>query len=139
MRGIVSIALLLVVLTGIGCYPHPKMPEGYTHKIQKQFHDIAIFPGDYEYLAHRSFTYVLPGSESFRIARFVAVGDTRVDEVVRFYETQMDLHDFKLVGRNEYETVHKVELIFEKEDEGERCTVAVSREGAAVCIEINLK
>lgn len=138
MKRRVYFVMVFVILAGVGCYPAARMPEGFSHQIQKQFFDIPI-PREYEYLAPYSFTYIAPGSGSLRVAHLVAVGDTRVDEVVGFYERQMQLHDFKLVNKKQFKSVPKVELTFVNDDETEQCIVIVSRDGTTIHIEVNLK
>jgi hypothetical protein len=136
--------LLLVcsLMAAAGCYLPLKTPEGYSTQFQDAFQDIPIpFKGGYEYLESSSFTYVAPGSDSaepFRVARITIAGDTRVDEIVEFYERQMALHDFALNKKFESKQVHKTTLQFTKKGRNEVCTVEVERRGTHVHIELAL-
>ncbi len=130
------------LLAAAGCYLPLKQPEGYSTEFQDEFQDIPIpFKGGYEYLESSSFTYVAPASDSgelFRVAKIKIVGDTRVDEIARFYERQMALHDFELKDRHESKQVHKTTLHFAKKGRNEICTVEVERKDTHVHIQLTI-
>ena len=130
------------LIVAAGCYLPLKKPEGYSCEFQDEFQDIPIpFKGGYEYLESSSFTYVAPVPESaepFRVAKIRIAGDTRVDEIVEFYERQMILHDFELKKKFESKQVHKTTLSFVKKGRNEVCIVEVERRGTHVHIELTI-
>ena len=140
MRGFSCLVAVCVLVCASGCYIPLKEPQGYSNKLQQpQFQDIPIpFKGGYEYIESASFTYVAPGSDSLRVARIKIVGDTRVDEMVKFYKRQMAIHGFELKKEFDSKTVHKSVLTFTKTGENEECTVEVWREGTDIYIELRL-
>jgi hypothetical protein len=137
--GFLLVSALIVVA---GCYLPLKEPEGYSTEFQDEFQDIPIpFKGGYEYLESSSFTYVAPASDAgelFRVGKLRIVGDTRVDEIVKFYKRQMILHDFELKNEFESKEVHKITLSFTKKDRNELCTVEIERRGTHVHIQMTI-
>ena len=139
MRGIAYLAVMFTLVCAVGCYLPLKAPEGYSTKLQDQFNDIPIpYRGGYEYLESDSFTYVAPGSESLRVAKIKVVGDTRVDEMVKFYKHQMGIHGFTLTDEKSSKAVHKVTLSFIKEGEDEECVIEIERKGTDIHILLKL-
>jgi hypothetical protein len=136
------LVLASALILAAGCYLPLKVPEGYSTEFQDEFQDIPIpFKGGYEYLESSSFTYVAPVADAgdlFRVGKITVVGDTRVDEIVGFYERQMALHDFELKDKFESKQVHKTTLTFAKKGRGEICTVEVERRGTHVHIELTI-
>jgi hypothetical protein len=134
-------------VTLAGCYIPMKQPEGYSTKLeQPQFQDIPIpFKGGYEYIESESFTYIGPGTENeMRVAKIRVIGDTRLDEMVEFYKTQMERHGFKLIDEFPSQKVHKTILKFVKLDEdgepvNEECEVEIWREDTRIFIELRLR
>ncbi len=141
MRGKVLFLVMFVLICAAGCYLPLKEPEGYSTELrQPQFQDIQIpFKGGYEYLESMSFTYVSPASDSLRVAELKIIGDTRVDEMVRFYKSQMAIHDFELKKELQSEHVHKTVLTFKKVGENEECILEIWRDGTRIHVKINLR
>ena len=139
MRGISCLLAVFALTCALGCYLPLGEPGGYSNELrQPQFQDIPIPFQGYEYLESSSFTYVSPASDSLRVAKIKVVGDTRVDEIVKFYKRQMVLHGFKLKKEFPSKEVHKTILTFEKEKENEECTVEIERVGTEVHIKLEL-
>ena len=142
MKRTLGFILASALIVAAGCYLPLKEPEGYSNKFQDEFQDIPIpFKGGYEYLESSSFTYVAPASEDgelFRVGKLRIVGDTRVDEIVKFYKRQMALHDFELKSEFESKEVHRTTLSFTKKSRNELCTVEIERRGIHVHIQLTI-
>jgi hypothetical protein len=133
--GFVSVILLLCGIACVGT-PLPPLP-GYSQKYRLD-EEIPIPPGGYQYLESESFTYISPTSDSLRVAELHLVGDTRVDEIVSFYERQMKLHNYEFIEEVPSKVAHKVSLLFKNRTENEEVRIEVERKGTRVHIKIDV-
>lgn len=132
--------ILIILLLMCGCFRDVYIPAGFsTTKKSPEFDDVPIPPRHFTYIEARSFSYVMPSVPSFRVAEINLVGDARVDDTADFYNEQMPLFNWKLVGSPVISKVEdRIEMEFRKPETDEVCRIVIWREQQRVYVSIEL-